>query len=376
MKQGSIFGNRIVWRGRPAIASAPLAFRLLALVLALVACVTTAFAIVVASALKADIGSLVFFAAFCASLALGLTRIPAIWRQRLEYLITEDHVIYRRGSFHRTIERQGISYARIHWHKGSRKTGDLELVRAVPTGALRRRLTLTLPGLEAPDAVWALIRDVEPPNGGQDGSLLMSQRLEEGERVLWSARPRNSWRHLLPEARDLGNLGLALLVGTMLVRQLMVAIPVTQSVLEAGVPASSLSFVALMAAFGIASLLLLGISLSFGYIALVRPIRRSRETRYFITDRRVLIQRGREELSLDRRKIVDIIDRPRRGGEHDLFLVLDGPRARALATSGAFGRGRRKDSLIPVLRAIVDPESVHRLLRDEPPPLQARAAAD
>jgi hypothetical protein len=76
----------------------------------------------------------------------------------------------------------------------------------------------------------------------------------------------------------------------------------------------------------------------------------------------VLIQRGDEELHLDRSRVVDVIDTPAAKGLVDLFLVLDGPRARALAASGAFGEARGQ-GLLPVLRRLADADEVRRLLR-------------
>jgi hypothetical protein len=112
-----------------------------------------------------------------------------------------------------------------------------------------------------------------------------------------------------------------------------------------------------------------------GYVACVRPSRLARATRYLVTNRRVLIRRGREELSLDRTRIADVISSPTRrplregsvpssGGAPlvDLFLVLDGPHARAFASSGAF-REEDGDALIPVLSAIEDAETVDAILR-------------
>jgi hypothetical protein len=55
------------------------------------------------------------------------------------------------------------------------------------------------------------------------------------------------------------------------------------------------------------------------------------------------------------------------GGLHDVFLVLDGPQARALATSGAFARfGSADEGLAPVLSAIDDVETVGAILRRAP----------
>jgi len=367
--------GRILWSGRPKVVASPTGYRVSALVMALIAAVSTCFAVVVTSALAAPVGSLLAFAAVCATVALCLDRGPAVWRSELEYQVTEGQVIYRRGLFVRRIGRRDVSYARIHWHPKLAGIGDLELVRAVPTGALRRKLTLRLPGIEGPDVVLALIRGRELTPGERVG-LPIEKRLDEGERVLWTGRPRASLRQYLPnEPRDFANCGLALFVLVMLFRQVMVAVPVTKQVLAAGISASSLPFIALVAAFGLASLLLAGVAVGVVYVALIRPARRFRRTRYLITNERVLIERPREELSLDRSRIAEIIDMPAKGGVADIFLVLDGPASRAFATSGAFGTKHRKDSLLPVLRATADAEEAIRILRQRPVEHEAPAAA-
>ena len=117
--------------------------------------------------------------------------------------------------------------------------------------------------------------------------------------------------------------------------------------------------------------LLLVVSAGVGYVAFVRPSRLARQTRYFVTDARVLIRRGAEELSLDRSRIAYVIDAPGKK-LHDVFLVLDGPQARALAPSGAFGGEDGGDGLRPVFAAIDDADTVGRILRA--PEVQKRAA--
>jgi hypothetical protein len=118
----------------------------------------------------------------------------------------------------------------------------------------------------------------------------------------------------------------------------------------------------------LASALLVALAIYVAYYAWIRPVRLSRDTRYWVTDRRVLIRRAGEELHLDRTRIAYVIDAPTLlGGHHDVFLVLDGPQARALATSGAFARFRGDDeSLTPVLGAIDDVETVGAILRGDP----------
>jgi hypothetical protein len=130
----------------------------------------------------------------------------------------------------------------------------------------------------------------------------------------------------------------------------------------------SAPFGAVALAIGIsvgAVLLLAGIA---GYWAIFRPRRLAVQTRYVVTDRRVLIQRGSEELHLDREHIVDIIDAPIDDGRHDLFLVLQGPNARAHALAGAFGERVRvapAGELLPVLRGVRDVETVAAILISE-----------
>src|SRR6185295_20283823 len=108
-------------------------------------------------------------------------------------------------------------------------------------------------------------------------------------------------------------------------------------VIGAGLDPESVSFVALVASVSLTVVLLGSAAVVIVYAAVVRPARLEAQTRYLITDRRVLIQRGDEELHLDRARIVDVIDAPSQGGLRSVFLVLDGPRALAVASSGAFG---------------------------------------
>jgi hypothetical protein len=251
--------------------------------------------------------------------------------------------------------------------------GDLELVRAVPAGALRRRLTLRLPGLAAPDRVWAFVRGITPAAPAGDGHRLLAQRLDEGERVLWSSHPHSRWRRWLPNGwRTTMTLFIGLTLGLTSVMTAYRAIWLLRGVSSAGLSSAGVSFLALVGSLGLTVAMLAAFSGAILYSAVVRPARLERETRYLITDRRVLIQRGDEELHLDRQRIVDVIDAPSEGGRHDLFLVLDGPRAAALAPSGAFGHEPDR-GLQPVFQRIEDPDAVHRILRGEAEELPAAA---
>ncbi len=377
MDRDSLFGERIVWSGRPRFFAVPPLYRLVGWLAITMTVVSLCFAVLVGTALHASVGSLVFFAAWCATLALGAFRLPIVWQSKVEYLITEKHVIWRRGRLRRTIDRRAISYAHIRWDARERDAGDLVLVRAVPTGALRRTLKLTLSGVTAPDRLWAIVRGVTPTAPCGDGHRPLAQRLDPGERVLWSGIPLASpWtmRRALTAC-------VAALLAVMAARMVLRAVPSILRVLRlhALSPAAA---VVLVSAVAIGALVLVAVAAGVGYAACLRPARLARVTRYFVTDRRVLIRRGPEELHLDRSRIAYVISAPvfvrklgAGGGRElqDVFLVLDGPQARALAPSGAFDAQRDDAVLAPVLASIEDAETVGELLRQKEEPLPEAA---
>jgi hypothetical protein len=377
----SLFGERILWSGGPKVISTPAAARLTAGVCAVVSIVTLLFAIVCATALKANVGGMLVFAAWCATLGLAAWRGPILWRAGVEYVVTERHVIWRRGRIRRSIDRHAVSYALIRWNPSVPGVGDLVLVRAVPTGALRRTLNLTLSDVAGPDRLWAIVRGLTPSAPLGDGERSLGQRLDDGERVLWTGTPQASpWT-----IRRALTASVAGMVALATLRVILRATPALGRVLRA----HALPWITsglLIAGVVLTTLLLVSVAVGVAYQACVRPQRLARRTRYLVTDRRVLIRRGSEELSLDRARIADIIATPTKGlasdasppnggpGLTDVFLVLDGPQARAFSPSGAFGE-RDGDKLVPVLSAIEDAETVGSILRAKPEGLPLPHAA-
>lgn len=374
MPRDSFFGETVVWAGQPKIVSVPTTYRVGAAVCGVASAVSTGLAVVVGTALHVPVGQLLAFAAWMATLAFALGYGPRWWRNGLTYLVTERHIVVRRGRLRRTIDRNAISFARIHWHPTLSGIGDLELVRAVPTGALRRRLSIVLTGLVAPDRVWAIIRGVPTATAAGNGDRLISQRLDEGERVLWSGHPPDRWRKWLPVGfRAMGSLAIAFVLASTAILTSIYGAHALRMVLSAGIAPRSVPFLALVASVGFTVGLLIAAAGAVVYATIVRPARLEAQTRYLITDRRVLIQRGDEELHLERGRIVDVIDTPVDGGLRDVFLVLDGPHALAVASSGAFGETRQQ-GLQPVLHHVSDVDAIRDVLRPAPPtPLRTAA---
>jgi hypothetical protein len=365
LKFDSLYGDPVIWSGRPKEVSTPPIYRAAAAVCGVTSAIATASAVVVATALNARPGELLAFAAWMATLALALAYGPRWWRSELEFILTDRHIVMRRGKLRRSIERRQVSFARIHWDPKHPGVGDLEIVRAVPTGALRRRLSIVLSGLVAPDRVWAIMRGVTPSAPAGDGHRLLAQRLDEGERVLWSAHPPSDWRVWLPGSlRAAASVAIALVLGAAAAVTSYQAVHSLRAVAAAGLDPQSASFVALVASLSLTIVLLVSGTVGLLYAAIVKPARLAARTRYLITDRRVLIQRGDEVLHLDRSRIVDVIDAPADRGLYDIFLVLDGPRARAVAASGAFGEARGQ-GLQPVLHRVADVTAVQEILRAE-----------
>jgi hypothetical protein len=195
----------------------------------------------------------------------------------------------------------------------------------------------------------------------------IAQRLDKGERVMWSAKPRQQLRAYLPHGQRqwllLAMAAFMLLIGVSMAGR---AVPALSKVARGGLPYLSPGFVALAAGLFLAVALVLVIGGYLAYDTVIRPGKLVGDTRYLITDKRVLIQRRSEELHLDRSKIVDVIDAPAGDGLSDIFIVLDGPRAHALAASGAFGEIERSPHLRPVFEAVEDAEGVRRVLSSSP----------
>ena len=93
LKRDSYFGDTVIWTGRPKLVTVPPLYLVGSLVSAAMAAITTMSAIVVSTALGTPVGSMLLFAAWMATLALGFWQFPRWWRSELVYTITERNII-------------------------------------------------------------------------------------------------------------------------------------------------------------------------------------------------------------------------------------------------------------------------------------------
>src|SRR5262245_11796492 len=231
----SLFGEKIVWTGRPQVVTTPPMLRAAAAVLFIMAAVSTSYAFALSLPLRASPAASLIFSGWCVTLGLLCLHGPRIWLSQVRYVVTENHVISQRGPFRRSIERRAISFARIFWQRGG--IGDMDLVRAVPTGALRRRLMLRLVGLSSPDRVWAIIRGEEGVAPIGHGERPLAQRLDADERVIWSSQPRPTLKAYLPQGRrEWLLMAIAASMLMAVVRMVWRAVPALIKVHAAGLP--------------------------------------------------------------------------------------------------------------------------------------------
>lgn len=367
MARDSLYGERIIWTGRPKSVRPSWLVRAVSALCFVTSAITLLFAIVTSLVLRTTPAAAMLFAFWATVLGIAFRTVPRMLLERARYVVTEHHVVAHFGPFRRSIQRGAVSFARIFWDADQPDIGDLELVRAVPTGALRRRLALRLPGISAPDRVWAIVRGAEDVAPLGSAEMPMGQRLDRGERVVWSAQPRQQLRAYLPHGQRQWLLmaisGFTVFAGMEMVVR---SISALGKVARSGLPYLSPSFVALAVGISLAVALVLIVGGYIAYDTVIRPGQLVGDTRYLITDKRVLIQRRTEELHLDRSKIVDVIDAPAGDGLSNVFIVLDGPQARALAASGAFGEMERSPHLRPVFEAVEDAEGARRVLGSSP----------
>lgn len=337
--------EKVLWQGAPEpdVPREP-AWYVASFMFFAIACVVALFAGLLHAAGVPAVRPTALLACYMALTGVAILLLPRYVLDPCRYLVSDRHVVWKRGGLRRTLDRKAITYARIHWHRSVPGVGHLELVCAVPFGPFARRQRIVLHDLRAPDRVFALIRGVQPARFAGYGDVKLTERLDPGERVIWGAGPEG-WRlgrsELLTAAMGLCVIGAALVYGYRTGGFLM-------QLEHVGLRVHNPIWQMYFAAMAISFALILGTGAFLVYRGLWGARAAGSHTEYIVTESRLLIRRGRTELSVDRKRIVDVASAPVAAGLHNAYLILDAPNARALEDSGAL-------SMIEPPRAMVAP---------------------
>lgn len=352
--------ERVLWQGRPApgVSRDPqwLLGSLLLYAFAAIAALFSALLFVTDLPGVRQMGGM---ALYLAVLATGVALAPRFLHDPCEYLVTDRRVMWRRGRVQRWIDRHAISYGRIVWNRSASGVGHLELVRATPFGPLARKQRLLLINVVAPDRVLAIIRGVEPTSTQGDFDVPLTDRLDPGERVLWGGGPQG----FLLGLRDVLTAGLGVVVLWIGLRYGSQAGSVLIDLERLGLQVRSWTWLLLFLATALSFSVLASVGAWLVWHGSFRARALGRDTEYIVTNLRVLIRRGRTELSLDRKSIVDVAVVPVADGSRHLFLILDAPEARALSDSGAMMPiTPARDLVPPIFYELRDTDQVYELL--------------
>ncbi|MEM9191180.1 MAG: hypothetical protein AAGF12_18505 [Myxococcota bacterium] len=352
--------EEVLWYGRPEAVGYDRRWTLVPLFLLGTALIFGAFAGLVWVADLPGAGRVGSFAIFLALFAATVRLAPKFLIDPCEYLVTNKRVFFRRGAYRRSMERHAVNYARIRWHRSAPGVGHLELVRAVPFGPLARQMRIQLLNVQAPDAVYATIRDAEQSEHAGDNQVPLIERLEPGENVVWGAHPEGlhlGWREVA-----IALLGVAMLV--VAGRYLLLAGGELVNLEDLGLATNSWTWAFFFLAVAITWSLLIAVGAGLLWYGVWRARSLGASTEYLLTDRRLLIRRGLTELSVDRKCIVDVAHTRTFRGLHHVFLVLDAPNSRALADSGALNTLLpARDAVGPVLYELRDVDGFRAVLQ-------------
>jgi hypothetical protein len=366
--------ERVLWTGGPKLGVAPdTRFRVAFLLLLALAAIVALFAGLLSAVSLPGVRSMAFSAGCLCTMATIVHLLPRHLSDRCRYMITDRQVIWKRGQHRRTIDRAAITYARVHWHRGVPGVGHLELVRAVPFGPLARKQRLLLHDVEAPDVLFALIRGAVPSEFAGYADVKLTDRLDRDETVLWGASPAG-WRMGHAEAWT------ALAGGVVLFGGLWYGARMGGILLgleHSGLRVISATWIMLFSIMLLSGSIILAVGAALLWHGVWGARAAGSRTEYVLTEARLLIRRGRTELSVDRHRIVDVAELPSTAGSRNLHLILDAPDARALEASGALGLWPPPRAVVaPVLYEITEYELLRAMLLMRPsstPPLDRAA---
>lgn len=356
--------ERVLWEGGPKLGVArDLRWTLIPALLAACSSVVGAFAGLLTISGLPGVRGMALLAVCLLGAACAVRLWPRFYADPCAYMVTDRHVIWRRGTLRQAMDRRAVTYGRVHWNRSDPGVGHLELVRAVPFGPLARRQRLWLHDVEAPDRLFALIRQTEPSPYAGFADVALTDRLDQGENVLWGGGPAGL---RLGAAEGLTALwgGLALLAGCLYLWRTASILVDLEGI---GLPVRSMTWLLLFVAIAVSSTIILGVGAALLWRGTVGARSEGSHTEYVLTQLRLIIRRGRTELSVNRERIADVVLVPKRTGIGNLVLILDGPNGRALDDNGALSRffAPARSLVPPVLYEVQDPVYVSGLLTQQ-----------
>lgn len=348
-------GEFLEWTGAPTRVSPPLGLITAGLLSLSISIVSFCFAGILAESdligvpQALGIGT-VFFAAALAFYAYSGARLEGV-----RYAVTNLRVIRLGQRGVRFAERRAITFGRIRWHHSSAVVGDLEMVVATPFGPLARTLRVVFNDVHEPDLLWASICGRELGRGAGDVHGHIRDRLGQDETLIWEGRPEGlhvGWRELW-----VTTFGFVLTLFSALYIWTNVGF---MAALEGeGLAIGSPGWLFLFSAVVIAWVSILTVGLSLIHRGVIRARRLGRASIYALTNERLIIRRGRSELSIERNRIVDVVIKRTALGLFHVFLMLDGPGAKAVNLSGAIGGTiPSRDVVPPVLFDLRDTQEI------------------
>jgi len=355
-----LFSERVLWQGKP-LPNIPkdLRWTLIPALFCAFSAVVALFAGLMWVSGIAAVRPASFLSFFLLATGLAIRNAPRHLLDSCEYMVTDRRVIWKRGTIKHSMDKNVITYARIHWHRSVPGVGHLELVRAVPFGPFARKQRIWLHNIQTPDILYSLIRGVEPSEYAGYDDVRLTDRLDIGERVLWGASPEG-WRLGYSELLTTA-LGVMALITSVLYGYKSAG--VILSLEGIGLAVQSWTWIMLFLAVMISWSIITTVGIALVWNGLWGARKAGCATEYILTDGRVLIRRGRTELSVDRRRIVDIIDVPSTGGSRTVHLILDAPQSRAIDDSGLFSNGVPPRATVPpVLYEIKELELFRNIL--------------
>ena len=360
MARDSLFGERIVWEGRSNSVTVPFANKVMAVTSGVVSLITLCYAVVIAKSLEAPVGGMVLFAGWSAAIALGSWRPCPLWWQSQVDLYIGDRTAASSGGAGRCGAPSRAARSAPRAGAGA----PASLVTAISSSCGPSRparcgepspspfATSTLP---TASGLWC-----EASRSGRRSARVTDRSRSASTWASACCGPANSRRRgrcagVSPGRRASRSRSPSCTRCCDRCRRSCACCACTRARPRPREPARGRRHPRHAPA-----------ARHRGRRRLRRalPPRPPRARDALLRDQRARAhpprQRGAVPRPLEHRL------RHRRSTWkklHDVFLVIDGPRARALAPSGAFGGSERDDALRPVFTAIEDAETVGQILR-------------